>query len=252
MRGFRSLFLSISVLCLAGTSANAEEALTVFEKLSIEGLSLQSSLPEVESVIQQLRGEGMVCHERFNEPIEATHGPMTKIIPLDYNWTCSLSESSQRHTFQVRYIHNHVVGIIYNGGTVPDLGGVGIVEFVQSANDSFQSIADPAKQYIFEDYAEIRGASSPTFRQDIKARYVQKCNAWNGNVADYPLEFLARYTFSPKADRKTINIGILRDNRNVCFPAYQKPTNPIAVTPNSRKTRAVLQRNPRLNNRQIR
>ena len=85
MCGFRSLFLSMSVLCLAGTAANAEDALTVFEKLSIEGLSLQSSLPEVESVIQQLRGEGMVCHERFNEPSEITHGPMTRIFPLDYN-----------------------------------------------------------------------------------------------------------------------------------------------------------------------
>lgn len=208
---------------------NARTTQDVLSDVRIEGVGLSSTLDEVHKVIDRLKVEEWNCTENKAEERERPKFDKIRVYARRYHWSCLYQKPEAPSDWQrltVNYLHDRVLGVVYEGSKEPDFGGLNQKEFLQDMDKDLQKASDLPENYEYNDYAEVHGASSQAFMQNIALKLKQSCNTIVGNApSPYYLEFKSHQMYIPSQNAQTSSISIERSAMSFCLSLVAEKTN---------------------------
>ena len=198
MRGLMFCVFVFSLGLNSQAYAGKEDAIEAIKGISVNGLSMSSTLDELDAYFAQF-GSKVNC-------------AMTGLLSLrDYTWDCTYQDDPSQMPqwrYNIRYIHDRVVALDYNGPSSPLLGGMEASAFISGLDERLKNNPDVQYDYQYSEYGEHVEATEHALAQSLDVKVYKVCAMRNGRETDYTIEGSVNYSYMPSSKAKKVSVSL--------------------------------------------
>ena len=203
------LFYSFLALCLLNTPASAqapkEEFTNFVRSISINGISMDSTIEEIDTYFEEIQADDkVICEIKKREP----HTTRKVHYERKYRWYCrsrgDASNYQSSWTFQVVYEVDRVKNIQYDGPKAPIVNNKPMPEAIRALNEKLENNTDVDNRYT---HYVGWGHDETAIVYEIYTNYPNAiCTNSKNEEEKYDLTIDMKYNDSPDRPLSTISL----------------------------------------------